>query len=234
MRPIYDFSLRAIGRRPHLLRKIGKVRAARICFAKLEKGAGPYISRKAAALPRIPVSRERSDFCGGSKPSALQSFFHEVFAAAVFRCSEATALLLLSARKRAGACPRASSRKATVLHRIFSRKATVLHRIFSRKTTVLHRTLSRKATVLLGKQASEGKEGGADPFDPPRHCSWRLCAVSFVWTFPFVCAGMTCRRESRGARDDAYRKQVGRTGNEGEQNRHLLRRLIRFLSEAVP
>ena len=42
-------------------------------------------------------------------------FFMKVFAAAVFRCSEATALVLLSARKRAGACPRASFQKATVI-----------------------------------------------------------------------------------------------------------------------
>ena len=39
----------------------------------------------------------------------------EVFAEAVFRCSGATALVLLSARKRAGACPRASFQKATVI-----------------------------------------------------------------------------------------------------------------------
>ena len=42
LRTVYDFSLRAVRHRPHLLRKIGKVGAARICFAKSEKIADPY------------------------------------------------------------------------------------------------------------------------------------------------------------------------------------------------
>ena len=48
--------------------------------------------------------------------SALQFAFgvkKADLAEAVFRCCEATALVLLSARKRAGACPRASFQKAT-------------------------------------------------------------------------------------------------------------------------
>ena len=66
----------------------------------------PFLAGGKVTPVFAPQNRKRS-------PPYNTFFLYEAFAAAVFRCSEATALVLLSARKRAGACPRASFQKAT-------------------------------------------------------------------------------------------------------------------------